>query len=86
MVDVDEAVKIAATYLEKVMPGYVALHPEIEEFALSSDGSVWNVTFRAKNPEVKGGTSNVFFPYLDKLVQIRTSNGALLAIQNPTYN
>ncbi len=86
MVDVDEAVKIAVTYLEKVMPGYVALNPKIEEFELSKDGSVWNVTFRAKNPDVQNGTPNVFFPYLDKLVQIRTSNGALLAIQNPTYN
>jgi len=85
MVDVEEAVKIAATYLEKVMPGYAALDPKIEEFELSKDGSVWNVTFRAKNPEVQNNNPNVFYPYLDKLVQIRTSNGDLLAIQNPTY-
>jgi hypothetical protein len=48
MVDVDEAVRIATTYLSKVMPGYVALQPKIEEFELSEDGAVWNITFSSE--------------------------------------
>jgi len=86
MVNVDEAVQMATTYLGKVMPGYVALGPKIEEFELSEDGAVWNVTFRAKNPDAQNGTPNVFYPYVDKLVQIQTSNGDLIAIRNPNYN
>ena len=86
MVDVDEAVRIATTYLGKVMPGFVALNPKIEEFELSKDGTVWNITFRAKNPDAQNGTPNVFYPYVDKLVQIQTSNGDLIAIRHPNYN
>jgi hypothetical protein len=86
MVDVDEAVRIATTYLSKVMPGYVALQPKIEEFELSEDGAVWNITFRAKNPDAQNGMPNIFYPYVDKVVQIQTSNGDLIAIRNPSYN
>ncbi len=86
MVDVDEAVKIANVYLMKVMPGFAALHPEIMEFERSENGDVWTVTFRAKNPDAQNGTPNVFYPYVDKQVQIQTSNGELIAIRNPTYN
>ena len=86
MVDVDEAVKMANIYLRKVMPRFVDLQPEIMEFERSPDGSVWNVTFRAKNPDAQSDITNVFFPYVDKLVQIEVSNGDLVAIRNPTYN
>ncbi len=86
MVDVETAVKIAFTQLGKVMPEYLELNPSIEEFERSNDGSVWNVTFRAKNPDSDNGNKNVFFPYRDKLVQIRASDGDLIAIRNPTYN
>jgi hypothetical protein len=86
MVNVEEAVKIAFTQLSKVMPEYLELKPSIEEFERSEDGSSWNVTFRAKNPDVDNGTKNVFYPYRDKLVQIRASDGDLIAIRNPTYN
>jgi len=86
MVDVEGAVEIAERYLAKVMPRFAALHPEIMEFERSSDGSLWNVTFRAKNPEPREGAANIFYPYIDKLVQIQTSNGELIAIRNPTYN
>ena len=85
MVDVETAVKIATAQLGKVMPDYAALNPSIEEFELSADGSVWNVTFRAKNPDATPYSAS-FYPYRDKLVQIQTSDGELLAIKNPTYN
>jgi hypothetical protein len=69
------------------MPEYMELHPAVEEFERSNDGSVWNVTFRAKNPDTeRGGGGQLFYPYRDKLVQIRTSDGDLIAIRNPTYN
>jgi len=87
MVDVESAVKIAFSELGKVMPEYAALNPEIEEFERSQDGSLWNVTFRAKNPDADiNGRGNVFYPYRDKIVQIQASNGDLIAIRNPTYN
>lgn len=86
MVDVEGAVKIATDYLAKVMPGFAALHPVVMEFERSSDGSLWNVTFRAKNPEPREGNASFFYPYIDKLVQIQTSDGNLIAIRNPTYN
>ncbi len=86
MVDIETAVKIAFTQLGKVMPEYLELNPSIEEFERSNDGSVWNVTFRAKNPDSDNGNKNVFYPYRDKLVQIRASDGDLIAIRNPTYN
>ncbi len=86
MVDVEGAVKIATEYLVKVMPSFAALHPVVMEFERSSDGSLWNVTFRAKNPEPREGAASIFYPYIDKLVQIQTSNGELIAIRNPTYN
>ncbi len=85
MVDVETAVKIALSELAKVMPDYLALNPRVEEFERSDDGKLWNVTFRAKNPD-QGEVHNVFYPYRDKLVQIQTSNGELIAIRNPTYN
>ena len=85
MVDVEGAIQIATGYLLKVMPSFAALHPEVMEFERSPDGSLWNVTFRAKNPESQG-IGNVFYPYIDKLVQIQTSDGGLIAIRNPTYN
>jgi len=83
MVDVETAVKIAFTQLGKVMPEYLELKPSVEEFERSNDGSVWNVTFRAKNPDSDNGNRNVFYPYRDKLVQIRASDGDLIAIRNP---
>lgn len=86
MVDVDGAVQIASGYLLKVMPGFAALHPEIMEFERSQDGALWNVTFRAKNPEHSDGNTGFIFPYIDKLVQIQTADGDLIAIRNPTYN
>jgi len=86
MVDVETAVKIALSELGKVMPDYLALNPHVEEFERSDDGKLWNVTFRAKNPDVEERLPNVFYPYRDKLVQIQTSDGELIAIRNPTYN
>ncbi len=87
MVDVEAAVKIAFHELGKVMPDYAALSPSIEEFERSHDGSLWKVTFRAKNPDaVEGGGGQIFYPYRDKVVQIQTSNGELIAIRNPTYD
>ena len=86
MVDVESAVQIATSLINKVMPEYAALRPEVEEFELSSDGALWNVTFRAKNPDSGYPAGNVFFPYRDKVVQITTDNGELIAIRNPTYN
>ncbi len=87
MVDVESAVKIAFSQLGKVMPEYLELNPAIEEFELSEDGSLWNVTFRAKNPDAeKEGGGRVFYPYRDKLVQIQAKSGDLIAIRNPTYN
>jgi hypothetical protein len=86
MVDVEAAVKIAFTQLGKVMPEYLELKPSIEEFERSEDGSVWNVTLRARNPDADNDGKSIFYPYRDKLVQIRASNGDLIAIRNPTYN
>jgi hypothetical protein len=86
MVDVETAVKIAFDQLGKVMPDYLELNPSIEEFERSKDGSLWNVTFRAKNPDMENGTKNFFYPYRDKLVQIKASDGDLIAIRNPTYD
>jgi hypothetical protein len=85
MVDVETAVQIAKSMLAKVMPDYVQLEPYVEEFELSPSGNLWNVTFRAKNPDM-GETANVFYPYRDKVVQISTADGNLIAIRNPTYN
>jgi hypothetical protein len=85
MVDVETAVKIAFTQLGKVMPEYLELNPAVEEFERSKDGSLWNVTFRAKNPDLENGTKHIFYPYRDKVVQIQTSDGDLIAIKNPTY-
>jgi hypothetical protein len=85
MVDIQDAVKIASDCLLKVMPEYKALSPAVEEFELSKDGSVWNITFRAKNPDASNGTQNVFYPYLEKVVQIRADNGTLIAIRVPSY-
>ncbi len=86
MVDVETAVKIAFTQLGKVMPEYLELNPAIEEFERSEDGSLWNVTFRARNPDMESGIKNVFYPYRDKIVQIKASDGDLIAIRNPTYD
>jgi len=85
MVDVETAVKIAFTQLGRVMPEYLELNPAVEEFERSKDGSLWNVTFRAKNPDMEDGTKNIFYPYRDKVVQIQASDGDLIAIKNPTY-
>ena len=85
MINVETAIDIATSALTKVMPDYFALKPEVDEFALSKDGSVWNVTFRAKNPEPEQYGRQVFFPYKDKVVQITTDDGSLISIRNPSY-
>jgi hypothetical protein len=85
MVDIETAVQIAKSMLAKVMPDYVQLDPYVEEFELADGGNLWNVTFRAKNPDM-GKTANVFYPYRDKLVQISVNDGNLIAIRNPTYS
>jgi hypothetical protein len=85
MVDVEAAVEIARKVLGKVMPDYLALGPHVEEFELADGGNLWNVTFRARNPDAAENPFS-FYPYKDKVVQISTSDGDLIAIRNPTYN
>ncbi len=86
MINVEKAVDIALSVLTKIMPDYAALKPEVDEFALSKDGSFWNVTFRAKNPEPNPFGGQVFYPYKDKVVQIKANDGELIAIRNPSYD
>jgi hypothetical protein len=57
----------------------------VEEFELADGGNLWNVTFRARNPDAAENPFS-FYPYKDKVVQISTSDGDLIAIRNPTYN
>jgi hypothetical protein len=73
--------------LDEIMPEYVALHPDVEEFQLYPDSDRWEITFRAKNPEPSNGSrglGSVFFPFVYKVVSVSASDGSLISIKNPS--
>ena len=87
MVSIKEAVDKSKKILDEVMPEYVALNPDVEQFQLSSDGGKWEITFKAKNPEPTNGSrglGSVFFPFVYKVVSVSTSDGFLISVRNPT--
>lgn len=89
MVTIDRAVEIASENLAKIMPDFSELHPNVEEFRLSKNGQGWLITFRAKNPEpteTQHGMGSVFFPFIEKIVEVEVSNGNLLSVRNPSYD
>jgi hypothetical protein len=88
MIEAKQAVQIAEEQLPGLLPAFAALHPEVEEVERSQDGSVWQITFRARNPEPGEGhgIGRLFYPYVEKVVKIASTTGDLLAIQNPSYS
>ena len=88
MVDATQAVQIAAESLNKVVPTFAALEPHVEEIQRSENGDSWRITFRAENPEPsseKRGLSQIFFPYIEKVVRVNADSGELLSVLNPSY-
>lgn len=87
MVSINEAVATSKKVLDEIMPEYVALNPDVEEFQLSPDSGKWEITFKAKNPEPSNGSrglGSVFFPFAYKVVSVSASDGSLISIRNPT--
>jgi len=88
MVTIDQAVKNAQNSLSIIMPSFISLEPEVEEFRLSEESDEWIITFRAKNPdptEQGSGMGSVFIPFVEKVVAVSASNGSVVAVRNPSF-
>lgn len=88
MIDATKAVEIAQDKLPHVVPAFASLKPVVEEVDQSSDGKLWLITFRAKNPDPEGESpygGAIFVPFVDKLVKIASASGELQGVVNPAY-
>lgn len=87
-IDAGKAVAIAQQQLPALVPKFASLQPFVEEVERSQDGDVWEITFRAENPDPEGKqpfAGTILLPFVDKVVRIAARTGTLIGITNPSY-
>lgn len=86
MLEVNEVIGKARSYLTEVMPDFANLEPEIEEMVRSQDGPEWKITFQAQtqsNPKDESLSAVLGRRRIVKVVEVDGSDGSLIAVRNP---
>jgi hypothetical protein len=86
MLGASEVVVKARGYLDEIMPEFAELKPHVEEMVLSQDASRWKITFLAQltdSPKAESLADLVRRRVVEKVVDVKASDGTLIAVRNP---